>query len=135
MIVNGSGAFLRDDPRAQVGQTKIRFKFLTCVVGIFPNNELAVLGGFSWGFDVKNTGEHTLLPLEGLRSDQVALGTFKNLVDGLNADFNTWRLGRQATLCPTNQFYLSVTPPVPEPGTLGVLSIGAVLVFRRRRRN
>ncbi|MCE9619528.1 MAG: hypothetical protein K8R92_06435 [Planctomycetes bacterium] len=129
--INGSGKYMRDDPRAQVGQYPINFSFITLVVGIMPDNQLAALGGVKWGFDVDKDGKHTLLTLEALSAETIALGRFTNFNQALKQDFKDWVLPSQKTFCPDTQYYFDLAP---EPSSLGGFTAFLLSVARGRRR-
>ncbi len=114
--VNGSGPYMRDDPRAQVGQTSIRFDFTTLVVGIQDDMRLTALGGFTWGFDVDRDAKHTLLPVQMLSAEVIGLGRFTNVNDSLRNDFPAWGMPSQRSYSANTQYYLDLTV-VPEPST------------------
>ena len=131
--IDGSGPYLRDDPRAQVGQRPIRFDFTTLVVGIQDDMRMTALGGFTWGFDVDRAGEHTLLPVEMLSAELIGLGRFTSLNDSLREDFAAWGLPSQRSYSADTQYYLDLSM-VPEPATLCHFVFGVVFVASRIRR-
>jgi hypothetical protein len=130
--INGSGAYLRDDPRAQVGQTSIRFEFMTLVVGIQDDMQFTALGGFTWGFDVDRAAKHTLLPVEMISAETIALGRFTDVNDSLRNDFAAWGLPSQKSYSANTQYYLDLSM-VPEPATLCHFIFSIVLVTSRMR--
>jgi hypothetical protein len=114
--IDGSGSYMRDDPRAQVGQTSIRFDFTTLVVGIQDDMRLTALGGFTWGFDVDRDAKHTLLPVQMLSAETIGLGRFINVNDSLRNDFPAWGMPSQKSYSANTQYYLDLRI-VPEPST------------------
>lgn len=128
--INGNGSYLRDDPRAQVGQRPIRFEFTTMVVGIQDDMRLAALGGFTWGFDVDRDAQHTLLPVQMISAETIGLGRFIGINDSLREDFAAWRMPSQKSYSANTQYYLDLSI-VPEPATLCQFIVGIVLIISR----
>jgi len=130
--IDGSGTYLRDDPRAQIGQRSIRFDFQTLVVGIIEDQLLATIGGFSWGFDVAADGKLTAVPIEGLKDDVIALGRFDAMNTALRKDFTGWGLPSQKSYDKPDQYYFGLRV-VPEPLSCALFAAGLALLVRSRR--
>jgi hypothetical protein len=130
--INGSGPYLRDDPRALIGQTSINFSFMTLVVGIQADMRATALGAFTWGFDVDKDGKHTLALLETFPPANIGLGRFTTINEALQTDFGAWGLPTQRSYSADTQYYLGLTM-VPEPASLCGFVVGIALVASRRR--
>lgn len=130
ILVNGSGPYLRDDPRSARGQEGIMFEFRTMMVAIMPDNFLMALGGFDWGFKVNAQGKSELMPVSGISGETICLGRFPAMNNAMKNDFPTWGgVGNGRSFCPDSQYYLNV---VPEPATWVAGAIGLALFGSRR---
>lgn len=135
VLTNGSGVYYQDTPRVEPGQIRenVRVRLTTALVCV-EERRMCVLGGFRWGFDVKNPGPNTLLPIGRMSEAEVRNNPFTSFNTALRADFPSdpqWTmLGAYRCGCMN---WMNVEG-VPEPSSLLALGGMAIMVVRRKRR-
>lgn len=130
--IDGSGVYMRDDPRAQQQQRSIRFEFETFVVGNIEDKLFSSIGGFKWGFDVDKDGKLTALKVEPFTDEYICLSKWDFQNTTLRKDFSDWAMPSQKSWGKDDQYYFGVSG-VPEPGSLGALALGVLTSLQRRR--
>jgi len=134
VIVNGSGAYLLDQPRIGLGARPFSFTAVTLLVSIHPDQQLYVLGGVRWGFGVADDvlGSVTLRGPEYVAGNSALITPFNR---ALAQDFPGWVIKLPKDLCPDEQPAVSLrTTPVPAlpAGVLAVIG-GVILLVRREK--
>ena len=134
VIVNGSGVYMLDQPRIGLGARPFSFTAVTLLVSIHPNQQLYVLGGVRWGFDVAGDflGSVTLRGPEYVAGNSALITPFNR---ALAQDFPGWEIKLPKDLCPDVQPAVDLrTTPVPAPPAGVLVAVGGLVLIARRQK-
>lgn len=132
LVQNGSGRFIYDKPQLNAATSRPNtFCAETLLVCLKPGTMMmAILGGFSWGFDINADGSTVTPKATMALSDTMATRDAFNTALGL--DFPGWSIISGADAWPDLAMPLGVRF-VPTPGA-GLVAGFAVLSLTARRR-
>lgn len=129
---NGSGRFIYDNPALNAPTSRPNSFFAeTLLVCLKPDTMMmAILGGFSWGFDINEDGSMVTPHPTMALSDTMAIRDAFNTA--LGHDFPGWSIISGADAWP-DMMPIGVTF-IPTPGALVLAAVGMIPLTARRRR-